>query len=101
LRCQLDSLRTNVAAKKAPAASQEEKLLALHEKHSEFMDLDAERPALGTHKFGSVPGYVATYREEKWLYLKAKQLDSIMGTGAEASDLKRRHDQGPCDRNRT
>jgi hypothetical protein len=90
LGCQLDSLRANVAVKKAQVSSSKEKLLAyLHQKHKEFMDLDATQPTLGTHKFGSAPGYIATFRGSKWLYLTAGILDPVIGTGAEASDLKK------------
>jgi hypothetical protein len=51
--------------------------------------LDTARPALGTHKFGSAPGYVATFKGDKWLYLTAEKLDAIIGTGGKASTLKK------------
>jgi hypothetical protein len=53
------------------------------------MDLDAERPALGTHEFGSAPGYLVTHNGQKWLYLTAEQLDTVIGTGNKASKLKK------------
>ena len=90
LRCQLDSLRANVVTKKAVAPSLKERLIGyLHQHRTEFMDLDAARPALGTHKFGSVPGYAATFKGDKWLYLTASQLDAVIGTGKKANDLKK------------
>jgi hypothetical protein len=90
LACQLDSLRATLVAKKAPASSLKEKLLAYLRQHRpEFMDLDAARPALDTHKFGSAPGYVATFKEDKWLYLTAHKLDAVIGTGGKATELKK------------
>jgi hypothetical protein len=90
LACQLDSLRANVVAKKAPAPTPKAKLLGyLQQRGAEFMDLDAARPALGTHKFGSASGYAATFKGDKWLYLTADKLDAVIGTGRKASDLKK------------
>jgi putative DNA primase/helicase len=90
LRCQLDSLRANVVTKKAVAPNLKEKLIGyLHQHRTEFMDLDAARPALDNHKFGSVPGYAATFSGEKWLYLTADRLKTLIGTGEKASELKK------------
>jgi putative DNA primase/helicase len=90
LACQLDSLRASVTAKKAPAPSPKDKLLGYLRQHRpEFMDLDATRPALGTHKFGLAPGYAATFKGDKWLYLTPNKLDALIGTGQKASDLKK------------
>jgi hypothetical protein len=45
-------------------------------------------PRLGEHKFGSVPGYFATFKGKKWFYLTADQLKAIIGTGENAHHLK-------------
>jgi putative DNA primase/helicase len=90
LRCQLDSLQANFVTKKAVAPSLKEKLIDyLHRQRTEFMDLDTSRPALGTHEFGSVPGYAATFKGDKWLYLTADQLDKLIGTGKKVKALKK------------
>jgi Domain of unknown function (DUF927) len=86
LDCQLDSLGANLVAKQAPAPGPKKKLLDYLRQHRpDFMDLDTARPALGTHEFGSAPGYAATFKVDKWLYLSAKQLDTIVGTGGGAA----------------
>jgi hypothetical protein len=61
----------------------------LHQHRTEFMDLDAARPALGTHKFGSAPGYAATFKGDAWLYLTSDQIDKIIGTGKKAKAFKK------------
>ena len=61
----------------------------LRERCREFMDLDKERPRLGKHRFGSVPGYVATFKDKKWFYLTADQLAGTIGTGENADQLKK------------
>jgi hypothetical protein len=45
------------------------------------MDLDVARPALDTHNFGSAPGYVATFKGDKWLYLTADNSTPSSGPG--------------------
>jgi hypothetical protein len=90
LRCQLDGLRVSVVTNNIPAPSLKEKLIGyLQQRKAEFMDLDAGRPRPESHEFGGVPGYVATYRRDSWLYLTAEQLNSIIGTGEKASDFKK------------
>ncbi len=53
-----------------------------------FMDLDEDKPRRGNHKFGSVPGYVATFKHKKWFYLTAGQLAGIIGNGENVDRLK-------------
>jgi hypothetical protein len=66
------------------------KLIAWLQQHQhEFLDLDKERPKKGSHKFGSVPGYMATFKNKKWIYLTADQLHEIIGSGAGAVQLKK------------
>jgi hypothetical protein len=45
------------------------------------------RAGLGKHTFGSVPGYKATFKGEKWYYLTADQLKEII-SGKDAKGLK-------------
>jgi hypothetical protein len=52
------------------------------------MDLDEEKPRRGKHKFGSVPGYVATFKDKKWFYLTSDQLAKIIGSIKTARQLK-------------
>ena len=90
LRCELDGLRANVVTSESPAPSLRNKLLGYLQKHkAEFLDLDTRRPRPENHKFGSVPGYVATFKGNEWLYLTAEQLNSVIGTGDKASALKK------------
>ena len=90
LRCQLDGLRARVVTNNIPAPSFKEKLIGyLQQRKAEFIDLDAERPRPENHQFGSVPGYIATFRRDSWLYLTAEQLNSIIGTGEKTSDFKK------------
>jgi hypothetical protein len=60
----------------------------LRERRGEFMDLDNNKPRLGPHVFGSVPGYSATFKTRKWLYLTDAQLRGILGTGPDVKRLK-------------
>jgi Domain of unknown function (DUF927) len=92
LACQLDGLRLN----KAPngnvvqtVAGARAKLIAfLREKKPEFMDLRKGLPQAGSHKFGSVPGYIASFDKKNWIYLRSKDLTGIIGSGREAEQLK-------------
>ena len=97
LSCQLDGLRVtrqepNSEGKSGavPAVTLKCQLITWLEQHqSEFLDLDKERPKKGSHEFGSVPGYTATFKGKKWLYLTADQLREVIGSGARADQLKR------------
>jgi hypothetical protein len=53
------------------------------------MDLDKRMPRLGKHTFGSVPGYFATFKGKKWLYLTADQLTRMIGRGGRPGKLKK------------
>jgi hypothetical protein len=90
LSCQLDGPRSSVSISRPRVLRFKDKLIDyLREGVPNFMDLDAHRPNVEEHQFGSVPGYTATYKGEKWLYLKADQLDAVIGTGAAASAIKK------------
>ena len=59
------------------------------ERRQELHDLDKKMPSLGKHTFGSVPGYLATFKGKKWLYLTADQLTRIIGHGGRPGKLKK------------
>jgi putative DNA primase/helicase len=92
LSCQLDGLRSAKAehlATDTSVSGLRRKLVAfLRDQRREFMDLDKEKPRRGKHRFGSVPGYSATFKGKKWLYLTADQLTRIIG-GEHAYQLKK------------
>ena len=91
LACQLDGLRSE-RAHTSPAASistLRSKLIGyMRQQGSQFLDLDQRRPQLGTHKLGSAPGYLATFKGKKWIYLTDDQLKAIIGEGKDADLLK-------------
>jgi putative DNA primase/helicase len=93
LSCQLDGLwaaKTERLATDTSASGLRRKLIAhLRERRSKFMDLDEDKPRLGEHKFGSVPGYIATFKDKKWFYLTAPRLRRVIGTGENAARLKK------------
>jgi hypothetical protein len=93
LSCQLDGLRrTKVESEQLDTSISglRNKLVRyLREHHQEFMNLDKKMPSLGKHTFGSVPGYLATFKGKKWLYLTADQLTRIIGRGGRPAKLKK------------
>jgi putative DNA primase/helicase len=93
LSCQLDGLwaaKTERLATDTSASGLRRKLIAhLRERRSKFMDLDKDKPRVGEHKFGSVPGYVASFKGKKWFYLTDDRLAGIIGTGTDAVGLKK------------
>jgi hypothetical protein len=87
LRCQVESLGAKMGT---PASSSKDKLIGYLQQHrAQFTNLDIERLELGVHKFGSVAGYAATFKGDKWLYLTAKQLENIIGSGTKVKALMR------------
>jgi len=93
LSCQLDGLRAAKAqhAETETSGSGLRRKLVEHlrERRSQFMDLDKDKPRVGEHKFGSVPGYVASFKGKKWFYLTDDRLGGIIGTGTDAVGLKK------------
>ena len=61
----------------------------LREHRQDFMNFDKEMPSLGKHTFGSVAGYLATFKGKKWLYLTADQLTRIIGHVGRPGRLKK------------
>ena len=91
LCCEIDGLKSNAVTDKAPAPGLRDKLIEYLEQHkADFLNLDIRRPRREDHEFGSVPGYVATFKREKWFYLTAEQLNAVIGTGKEANELKKK-----------
>jgi putative DNA primase/helicase len=90
LRCEIDGLGQEHKAGKTSAPSLKDKLTEyLRQNRARFLDLDADRPSVDEHEFGSAPGYVATFKGERWLYLTSERLDKVIGAGKEASALKK------------
>jgi putative DNA primase/helicase len=92
LSCQLDGLRhsqtKNEQADSSVTGLRRKVVSYLADNRDQFRNLDKKMPPLGKHKFGSVPGYFATFNGETWFYLAAKQLKAIIGTGDNAGQLK-------------
>jgi putative DNA primase/helicase len=93
LSCQLDGLRaakTERLATDTSVSGLRRKLVTFLQDHqSEFLDLRKAMPRLKGHTFGSVPGYVASFKDKKWFYLTADQLGGIIGPGNDAVRLKK------------
>jgi putative DNA primase/helicase len=93
LACQLDGLRAakaeHLAADTSDAGLRRKLVTYFQDQHRQFMDLDQRKPRLSKHELGSVPGYVATFKGEKWFYLSDNQLRRIIGTGNDAVELKK------------
>jgi Domain of unknown function (DUF927) len=93
LSCQLDGLwaaKTERLATDTSASGLRRKLIThLRERRSKFMDLDKDKPRVGEHKFGSVPGYIATFADKKWFYLTADKLARVVGGGEHVEQLKK------------
>ena len=92
LSCQLDQIRQvdDDADSAGPSSeSLRAKLLQYFNDHyAEFIYLYKKRPRLGTDKIDSVPGYRDKIKGERWYYLTADQLKTIIGTGESARVLK-------------
>jgi hypothetical protein len=92
LSCQLDglhySLTKNQQADRSVVGLRRKVVRYLVDNRDQFWNLDEKMPRLGEHKFGSVPGYFATFKGKKWFYLTADQLKAIIGTGENAHHLK-------------
>jgi putative DNA primase/helicase len=92
LCCQLDGLRhsrtKNQQADTSVAGLRSKLVRYLADNRGQFRNLDKKMPPLGTHTFGSIPGYFAAFKGEKWFYLTTDQLKSTIGTGKNADQLK-------------
>jgi putative DNA primase/helicase len=92
LSCQLDGLRipkTQPLAERISVQALREKLVGWLRGHQDrFMDLDKGLPKMGSHKFGSVPGYKATFKKESWFYLTSERFDEVVNKGSLAKELK-------------
>jgi putative DNA primase/helicase len=92
LSCQLHGLRysqtKNQQADTSVAGLREKLVRYLADNRDQFWDLDEKMPPLGTHTFGSAPGYFATFKNREWFYLTTDQLKAIIGSGDNADQLK-------------
>jgi putative DNA primase/helicase len=89
LSCQLDGLRSLGKSAEMLGMSLKARLVQhIRRRISELMDLDSQQPTIEGHKFGSVPGYLATHKGERWVYLTDKTFGQIVGTGDKADALK-------------
>ncbi|MGZ5529954.1 MAG: DUF927 domain-containing protein [Limisphaerales bacterium] len=93
LSCQLDGLRhvqaEHLETDTSVSGLRRKLITYLREGRSKFMDLDEDKPGLAEHEFGSVPGYIATFKRKKWFYLTDNQLGQIIGTGENTDRLKK------------
>ena len=93
LSCQLDGLtRTKVQSAQLDTSIsglRTNLVRYLREHRQDFMNLDKKMPSLGKHTFGSVAGYLATFKGKKWLYLTADQLTRIIGHVGRPGKLKK------------
>jgi hypothetical protein len=88
LSCQLDGLLLAKNGGQSPVQALRKKLIDYLCGHqSRFLDLSLNRPRLGKHTLGSVPGYVAQYKGDRWFYLTNGQLKAIIGTASDATSL--------------
>ena len=89
LACQVNGLRRSTVQRDRADTSipglRRKLVHYLKDNRGTFMKL----PRLGTHKFRSAPGYIATFKGKKWLYLTAGQLTKIIGAGEHAAQLKK------------
>jgi uncharacterized protein (DUF927 family) len=92
LLCQLDGLRhsqlQHEQAETSVSGLRRKVVSYLADNRDQFRNLDKKMPASGTHAFGSVPGYFATFKGKKWFYLTADKLQAIIRTGDNADQLK-------------
>jgi putative DNA primase/helicase len=92
LSCQLDGLRysqvKNEPVDTSVSGLRRKLVRYLADNRDQFRNLDENMPASGTHAFGSVPGYFATFKGKKWFYLTADKLQAIIRTGDNTDQLK-------------
>jgi hypothetical protein len=93
LGCQLDGLRqvtTERLETDTSVAGLRKKVFAhLRERRGKFVNLDKVKLRPDSHKMKSVPGYRATFKRKKWLYLTAARLKKLIGDGGNADQLKK------------
>jgi uncharacterized protein (DUF927 family) len=91
LSCHLDCARQLKDASQGSSSSLQsprQKLIAyLTDRQAEFLDVSANPPDREEHEFGSVPGYVASYKGKKWYYLTSDQLKALVGGKANVAAL--------------
>jgi hypothetical protein len=92
LCCQLDGLHhsqiKHEQADTSVAGLRRKLVRYLADNREKFKNLDKKMPPLSKHKFGSVPGYFATFKGKKWFYVTADQLAKIIGVSGNVAQLK-------------
>jgi hypothetical protein len=87
----LDGLaRSEVTTEVSPIAATGKKLVGyIKQNQAKFIDLRKGWLDPKAHEFGSAPGYIAIHKDRVWYYLTAEKLESIIGTGRDASRYKK------------
>jgi hypothetical protein len=92
LKCELDQLRQpdeNLDTTRPSIEALRAKLIKyLKDNRKAFMDLSVNRPRYNRDDINAVPGYQDKVKKQRWFYLTSTQLDAIIGTGADARQLK-------------
>jgi putative DNA primase/helicase len=92
LSCELDQLRQSDEDEDSAAPSPETfraKLVQyLNDNRKNFMNLNEKRPRYRRDKLDAALGYRTKAKGQRWYYLTADQLKTVIGTGANASALK-------------
>jgi len=93
LSCHLDSARllkdqSQITSSSSSVQTPRQKLVTyLTEQQAEFLDLSAGLPDREEHEFGSVPGYIASHKGEKWYYVAPEQLRELLGGQSNVKEL--------------
>jgi hypothetical protein len=93
----LDGLKVKATKQKTVILAMDKRLVDyLRRNKVKAMDLRKKHADPKTHKFGSVPYYIANHRGHKYWYLTADAMKSIIRVGEDAS----RYKQSLADRGR-
>ena len=55
---------------------------------NDFKDLTRRRPRFGSDAFDEIPGYYDVFKGQKWFYLSATTVNSILGGTSDAREVK-------------
>jgi putative DNA primase/helicase len=93
LSCQLDQLLYNEEEESTSSPAEELRIKLvdyLDKNKGQFMNLNKKRPIYGRDDLDTVaPGYRMKIGGQRWLYVTANQLKTIISTGANARTVKR------------
>lgn len=91
IRCQVDGLLNQQGSDTGPQknATPRGRLEDyLRNNRALFIDVDQAPLDPASHKFGSVPGYLATFKGVKYFYLTSEKFAEILGKGSKAIKAK-------------